>query len=57
MVKVLAVDTFGTVTDWHSGVSAVLAEQFPTVDNPQLAREWRGTYAPALAEVESGARQ
>lgn len=57
MVTVLAVDTFGTVTDWHSGVSAVLAEQFPTVDSAQLARDWRGTYAPALGEVESGARQ
>ncbi|WP_270482666.1 haloacid dehalogenase type II [Gordonia sp. w5E2] len=57
MVKVLAVDTFGTVTDWHSGVSAVLAEQFPTVDSSQLARDWRDTYAPALEQIESGARQ
>ena len=57
MVTVLAVDTFGTVTDWHSGVSAVLAEQFPTVDSSQLARDWRDTYAPTLEQIESGARQ
>lgn len=56
MVKVLAFDTFGTVTDWHSGVSSVLAAQFPSVDGSQLARDWRRTYSPALAEVESGAR-
>ncbi|MFT4125824.1 MAG: haloacid dehalogenase type II [Gordonia sp. (in: high G+C Gram-positive bacteria)] len=56
MIKVLAFDTFGTVTDWHTGVSGVLAEQFPGVDGSWLAREWRRTYAPALAEVESGAR-
>ncbi|MGJ0117577.1 haloacid dehalogenase type II [Williamsia sp. MIQD14] len=54
--KVLAFDTFGTVTDWHTGVSAVLAEQFPGVDASALARAWRRTYAPALAEVESGVR-
>ncbi|MFW0790141.1 haloacid dehalogenase type II [Gordonia sp. CPCC 205333] len=56
MIKVLAFDTFGTLTDWHTGVSHVLAQQFPTIDSSQLARDWRRTYAPALAEVESGAR-
>ncbi|GAB18037.1 putative epoxide hydrolase [Gordonia effusa NBRC 100432] len=57
MIKVLAFDTFGTVTDWHTGVSNVLAQKFPTIDGSQLARDWRQTYAPALAEVESGVRE
>ncbi|MDF0528847.1 haloacid dehalogenase type II [Tsukamurella sp. 8F] len=56
MIKLLAFDTFGTVTDWHTGVSEVLAEQFPDIDGSRLALDWRRTYAPALAEVESGSR-
>ncbi|WP_019201831.1 haloacid dehalogenase type II [Tsukamurella sp. 1534] len=55
-IKVLAFDTFGTVTDWHTGVTAVLAETFPGVDAAQLALAWRLRYSPALAEVESGER-
>ncbi|OZG30595.1 haloacid dehalogenase, type II [Williamsia sp. 1138] len=56
MLKVLAFDTFGTVTDWHSGVSAALCDQFPGIDGSALARDWRRTYSPALAEVEAGTR-
>ncbi|PYE20870.1 2-haloacid dehalogenase [Williamsia limnetica] len=56
MVKVLAFDTFGTVTDWHSGVSAALYRLFPDIDGSELALDWRRTYGPALAEVEAGAR-
>lgn len=55
-LKVLAFDTFGTVSDWHSGVSAVLARVFPDLDSSQLARDWRRTYGPILTEVEAGAR-
>lgn len=55
-VKVLAFDTFGTVSDWHSGVSSVLARVFPEIDSSQLARDWRRTYGPILAEVENGTR-
>ena len=55
-IKVLAFDTFGTVTDWHTGVSAALARIFPALDAAQVALEWRLRYSPALAEVESGAR-
>ncbi|KXP00063.1 haloacid dehalogenase type II [Tsukamurella pseudospumae] len=55
-IKVLAFDTFGTVTDWHTGVSAALARIFPDIDAGQLALEWRLRYSPALAEVESGVR-
>lgn len=56
MLKILAFDTFGTVTDWHSGVSAVLNDQFPGVDGSALALDWRRTYSPALADVETGRR-
>lgn len=57
MVDVLAFDTFGTVTDWHSGITSVLGEVFPGLDEPSaLARDWRRAYAPALARVESGDR-
>ncbi|WP_308128699.1 haloacid dehalogenase type II [Gordonia sihwensis] len=55
-VKVIAFDTFGTVADWHTGVSRVLAQIFPEIDASALARSWRRTYAPALAEVEQGSR-
>lgn len=56
MVKLLAFDTFGTVTDWHTGVSGVLRDVFPEVDASELARDWRRTYGPILAEVEAGSR-
>lgn len=55
-VKLLAFDTFGTVTDWHSGVGRTLNDLFPDLDGADLARRWRGKYAPIMAEVESGAR-
>ena len=55
-IAVVAFDTFGTVTDWHSGVSSALARLFPELDGSALAREWRRTYAPILAEVESEGR-
>ncbi|GAA4675139.1 hypothetical protein [Gordonia humi] len=53
-VKVLAFDTFGTVTDWHTGVGGVLATVFPDLDSGELVREWRRRYPPAMAAVESG---
>ncbi|WOC11118.1 haloacid dehalogenase type II [Gordonia sp. MP11Mi] len=55
-IKVLAFDTFGTVTDWHTGVSGVLAGVFPELDSSELARAWRRRYPPAMAEVEAGER-
>ncbi len=55
-IKVLAFDTFGTVTDWHTGVSRTLSEIFPEIDSSMLANQWRAAYSPALAEVESGSR-
>ncbi|MGK2319283.1 haloacid dehalogenase type II [Gordonia rhizosphera] len=53
-VRVLAFDTFGTVTDWFSGISAAVAATVPGVDAGEFAREWRRRYAPILAQVESG---
>lgn len=55
-IKVLAFDTFGTVTDWHTGVTRVLAGVFPDLDASGLAREWRCRYQPAMAAVEAGER-
>ncbi|WP_235831510.1 haloacid dehalogenase type II [Gordonia zhaorongruii] len=55
-IKVLAFDTFGTVADWYSGVADVLARVFTDIDASALAIAWRRSYAPALAEVESGTR-
>ncbi|EGD56678.1 haloacid dehalogenase, type II [Gordonia neofelifaecis NRRL B-59395] len=56
-MKVIAFDTFGTVADWYTGVSHVLAQTFPQIDSSQLARDWRRTYGPVLAEVEAGDRE
>ncbi len=53
-VRVLAFDTFGTVTDWFTGISTAVAATVPGVDADEFAREWRRRYAPILARVESG---
>ncbi|USQ81053.1 haloacid dehalogenase type II [Ornithinimicrobium faecis] len=52
--QVLAFDTFGTVVDWHTGISTALARALPDVDASELAIAWRARYAPALARVEAG---
>ncbi|ATD69242.1 MULTISPECIES: haloacid dehalogenase type II [Gordonia] len=53
-VKVLAFDTFGTVTDWFTGISGAVALIVPEVDSADFAREWRRRYSPILARVEAG---
>ncbi|WP_317451418.1 haloacid dehalogenase type II [Gordonia jinghuaiqii] len=53
-VKVLAFDTFGTVTDWFTGISGAVGESVPDVDAAEFTKEWRRRYAPILARVESG---
>ncbi|NDZ97717.1 haloacid dehalogenase type II [Streptomyces sp. SID6673] len=53
-MKVLAFDTFGTVTDWFTGISSTVREVVPDVDAGAFAREWRRRYGPILARVESG---
>ncbi|AZG47417.1 haloacid dehalogenase type II [Gordonia insulae] len=50
----LAFDTFGTVTDWFTGISGAVADTVPGVDAAGFAREWRRHYSPILARVESG---
>ncbi|WP_439031375.1 haloacid dehalogenase type II [Gordonia terrae] len=53
-VKVLAFDTFGTVTDWFTGISDAVRTTVPDVDAAAFAKEWRRRYGPILARVESG---
>lgn len=52
--RVLAFDTFGTVTDWLGGISATVARSVPGVDAVEFARQWRARYSPAIARVEAG---
>lgn len=53
-VRVLAFDTFGTVTDWFTGISTTVRDTIPDVDAAAFTREWRRRYGPILARVESG---
>ncbi|RAV31339.1 haloacid dehalogenase type II [Corynebacterium heidelbergense] len=55
--RLIAIDTFGTLTDWYTGVSEALESLFPSVDASDLTLEWRSAYSPALADVESGHKQ
>ena len=50
-VKVLAFDTFGTVTDWFTGISGAVGAVAPEVDAAAFAKEWRRRYSPILARV------
>jgi 2-haloacid dehalogenase len=60
-IRACLFDVFGTVVDWQGSVSRELAA-FATahdvtgVDWLQLAKDWRGLYGPAMAEVRSGRR-
>lgn len=53
-IDVLAFDTFGTVTDWFTGISAAVAGELPAVDAAEFARAWRRRYSPIMGRVESG---
>ncbi len=53
-IKVLAFDTFGSVTGWFTGISGIVVGTVPGVDAGDFARQWRARYAPILARVESG---
>ncbi|GAC67638.1 haloacid dehalogenase type II [Gordonia soli] len=56
-VKVLAFDTFGTVTDWHTGISGAVTETLgDDLDAGAFTRAWRTRYAPIMGEVEAGER-
>ncbi|MGV9712707.1 haloacid dehalogenase type II [Gordonia sp. NPDC003424] len=53
-VEVLAFDTFGTVTDWFTGITGAVRTEVPGVDAATFARAWRARYGPILARVEAG---
>ena len=57
-VKALAFDVFGTVVDWHAGVSreaaALGAQHRIGADWAAFANAWRAGYQPAMARVRSG---
>ncbi len=49
--KVIAFDVFGTVVDWHGGISAEVAQTLPEVDADAFATAWRAGYQPAMRRV------
>ena len=49
--KVIAFDIFGTVVDWHAGISAEVAQMLPEVDASAFALAWRAGYKPAMKAV------
>ena len=59
-VKVLAFDVFGTVVDWRSPVirdgEKLGREKDLHIDWAAFADEWRGRYAPSMAQVRRGER-
>jgi 2-haloacid dehalogenase len=60
-VRAVLFDTFGTVVDWRSGITAAV-QSFArthgiTVDAEEFATLWRGEYQPSMERVRSGARQ
>ena len=52
--QVLAFDIFGTVVDWHSGISREVLALCPDVDANAFALAWRAGYQPAMRRVMSG---
>jgi 2-haloacid dehalogenase len=50
-LKVIAFDVFGTVVDWHGGISAEVAKMLPEVDADGFALAWRAGYQPAMRGV------
>jgi 2-haloacid dehalogenase len=59
-VRAVLFDTFGTVVDWRSGISAAVGSFARShgldLDPGSFADEWRGLYQPSMARVRSGAR-
>lgn len=52
--KVLAFDVFGTVVDWHSGITREVQALNPSVNGSDFALAWRAGYQPAMRRVMSG---
>jgi 2-haloacid dehalogenase len=56
-VRALVFDVFGTLVDWRAGVAAAFASAgVGGAPAEELADDWRSRYAPALADVNRGAR-
>ncbi len=59
-VRAVLFDTFGTVVDWRSGISAAVrgfaADHALTLDPGHFADAWRAQYQPSLERVRSGQR-
>lgn len=59
-VRAVLFDTFGTVVDWRSGISAAVrafaADHGLTLDPGQFADAWRAHYQPSMEPVRSGQR-
>ena len=55
-VRALVFDVFGTLVDWRSGVTTAFAGAGVDGDPAELADDWRSRYAPALEDVNRGAR-
>ena len=53
-VQILAFDVFGTVVDWHSGITREVQALRPSVDGGEFALAWRAGYQPAMRRVMSG---
>ena len=55
-IRALIFDVFGTLVDWHGGISRevrdLLGEQVP--DPAQFALDWRAQYQPTMQRVRSG---
>lgn len=52
--RVLALDVFGTVVDWHASITSEVARFCPSVDANAFALAWRDGYQPAMQRVRSG---
>jgi 2-haloacid dehalogenase len=59
-VQAVLFDTFGTVVDWRSGVSAAVggfaARHGLALDPAEFADAWRAQYGPSMERVRSGQR-
>jgi 2-haloacid dehalogenase len=53
-VKILALDVFGTVVDWHGTITREVNALKLGVDGGEFATAWRAGYRPAMQRVMSG---
>ena len=60
-MRAVLFDTFGTVVDWRSGITAAVemfAEKYDIVLDAELfATRWRAQYQPSMEPIRSGVRQ